>query len=402
MNDRLPLEGVFPMHCSANVDARRPRGRVLRSLRHRQDDALGRPGARADRRRRARLGRSGVFNIEGGCYAKVIRLSADGRARDLQDDAHLRDDPRERRASTRTACSTSTTTRRPRTRAPRTSSSRSATRCRRSRRGTRRSVIFLTADAFGILPPIARLEPRAGAVLLPLRLHREARRDRDRRHRAAADVLDLLRPAVPAPAAMASTRTCSARSSTDTARRSGSSTPGGRAARSAKAAGCRSRRPARCCARRSPASSTTPSCERDPNFGFGVPVADRRASTRNCSIRARRGATLTRTTARRVSSRRCSPRTSRRVSPTSTKRFARPARTLDGAAGSLARRDHHRPRRSSRRATARRSVGRARAGRGDHAAPPRAQRAADALRRGARRRRSAGARHPLRRHQGTR
>ena len=60
---------------------------------------------------------------------------------------------------------------------------------------------MLTADAFGILPPIARLTPRAGDVLLPLRLHGEARRHRDRRQGAAADLLRLLRRAVPAAAA---------------------------------------------------------------------------------------------------------------------------------------------------------------------------------------------------------
>ena len=53
--------------------------------------------------------------------------------------------------------STSTTTGRPRTRAPRTSSSRSRTRIRRRWRAIPRNVVFLTADAFGILPPIARL-----------------------------------------------------------------------------------------------------------------------------------------------------------------------------------------------------------------------------------------------------
>ena len=45
MNDRLPLEGVFPMHCSANVgDDGRRRG-LLRPVRHRQDDALRRSRA---------------------------------------------------------------------------------------------------------------------------------------------------------------------------------------------------------------------------------------------------------------------------------------------------------------------------------------------------------------------
>src|SRR5581483_1905042 len=42
---------------------------------------------------------------------------------------------------------------------------------------------------------------RAGPLLLPVWLHGQARRHRDRRDGAAADVLDLLRPAVPAAAA---------------------------------------------------------------------------------------------------------------------------------------------------------------------------------------------------------
>ena len=45
LNDRLPLDGVFPMHCSANVGDDGRRGDLLRSLRHRQDDALGRPAS---------------------------------------------------------------------------------------------------------------------------------------------------------------------------------------------------------------------------------------------------------------------------------------------------------------------------------------------------------------------
>ena len=65
MNDRLPLAGVFPMHCSANVGDDGRRRDLLRALRHGQDDALGRSRALADRRRRARLGRRRRLQLRG-------------------------------------------------------------------------------------------------------------------------------------------------------------------------------------------------------------------------------------------------------------------------------------------------------------------------------------------------
>ena len=116
----------------------RRRRDLLRPVRHRQDDALGGSGAQADRRRRARLGRRRRLQLRGRLLREGDPPLGRGRARDLQDDADVRDDPRERRHGRARRRSTSTTTRRPRTPAPRTSSSRSRTPCPRSARGIRR------------------------------------------------------------------------------------------------------------------------------------------------------------------------------------------------------------------------------------------------------------------------
>ena len=273
MNDRLPLEGVFPMHCSANVGDDGARRDLLRPLRHRQDDALRRSRALADRRRRARLGRHGVFNIEGGCYAKVIRLSRRGRARDLQDDAHLRDDPRERRrrrarrARPRRRLEDREHARRVQARADRERAADEAGRpSERGRLAHRRRVRDPAADRAA--------DPRPGDVLLPLRLHGEARRHGDRRHRAAADVLDVLRRAVPAAAAGRLRAACSARSSTRTGRDGlARQHRAGRAGRSARATGCRSRR--RAALLHAALSRRLDGVEyrTDPVFGFEVPVS---------------------------------------------------------------------------------------------------------------------------------
>ena len=123
-----------------------------------------------------------------------------GRARDLPDDEDLRHRARERR----------------RRRARRDRPQRRLEDREHARRLQARADLERAADEDGGPPERGRdadrrrlrdpaadrtADARPGALLLPLRLHRQARRHRDRRPGAAADVLDVLRRAVPAAAA---------------------------------------------------------------------------------------------------------------------------------------------------------------------------------------------------------
>ena len=156
MNDRLPQEGVFPMHCSANVD---DDGRVAIFF---GLSGTGKTTLSADPERHL-IGDDehgwsgdGVFNVEGGCYAKMIRLSEEAEPQiytttrswgtvlenvivdergvlDLDDDSKTE--------NTRGAYKLEQI----------------ANALAEKRAGHPASIVFLTADAFGILPPIARL-----------------------------------------------------------------------------------------------------------------------------------------------------------------------------------------------------------------------------------------------------
>ncbi len=141
----------------------------------------------------------GVFNFEGGCYAKTIRLSAEAEPQIyattrrfgtvLENVVHRSGDARS---------STSTTTQF-------TENTRAAypiefidNAVPVGQGGHPKNIVMLTADAFGVLPPIARLSPEARDVSLPLGLHRQGGRHREGRDRAEGHLQHLLRRAVPA------------------------------------------------------------------------------------------------------------------------------------------------------------------------------------------------------------
>ncbi|MEM7033170.1 MAG: phosphoenolpyruvate carboxykinase [Chloroflexota bacterium] len=157
MNYLLPFQNILPMHCSANYGPL-------------EDTALffglsgtGKTTLSADDSRTL-IGDDehgwsdeGIFNFEGGCYAKMIRLSAEAEPQIYEtarkfgtvlenvtidevdrrldfDDATLTENTRGAYPITHIANAT-----------------------RSGQGGHPKNIIFLTADAFGVLPPIAKL-----------------------------------------------------------------------------------------------------------------------------------------------------------------------------------------------------------------------------------------------------
>ena len=159
MNDRLPEEGILSMHCSANV-ADDGRVAVFFGL-----SGTGKTTLSTDPERRL-IGDDehgwaddGVFNIENGCYAKIINLSAEAEPEIFATTHHYGTVVENAVANPATRVlnlDDDSITENTRAAYPLTQIPGSVPE---KRAGIPSTVVMLTADAFGVLPPIARLTP---------------------------------------------------------------------------------------------------------------------------------------------------------------------------------------------------------------------------------------------------
>jgi phosphoenolpyruvate carboxykinase (ATP) len=159
LNYYLPAESVMPMHCSANVGKD---GDVALFF---GLSGTGKTTLSADPNRTLigddehGWGPSGVFNFEGGCYAKTIKLSAEAEpeiyAATLRFGSVLENvgfDPETRLVDFDDQSKTENTrSAYPLDYIPNAS--------RSGRAGMPKNLVMLTADAFGVMPPIAKLTP---------------------------------------------------------------------------------------------------------------------------------------------------------------------------------------------------------------------------------------------------
>jgi len=159
LNYLLPEQGVMPMHCSANIGAD-GKTAIFFGL-----SGTGKTTLSADASRTL-IGDdehgwsdSAVFNFEGGCYAKVIDLSAEGEPEiyattrmfgTILENVAMDEDTREI-DFTDTSKTENTRGAYPIEFIPNTSE--------KNLGPVPSNVVMLTADAFGVMPPISRLTP---------------------------------------------------------------------------------------------------------------------------------------------------------------------------------------------------------------------------------------------------
>jgi len=159
LNYMLPAQNVFPMHCSANTNAAGDDLALFFGL-----SGTGKTTLSADPSRRL-IGDDehgwsdrGVFNFEGGCYAKTIRI-------------HKESEPEIYAATESFGTILENVVYDPRTRVPDYDSEEKTENTRAAYpidlipnavlSGTGQhphNVMFLSADAYGVLPPVSRLD----------------------------------------------------------------------------------------------------------------------------------------------------------------------------------------------------------------------------------------------------
>ncbi|MEE2650392.1 MAG: phosphoenolpyruvate carboxykinase (ATP) [Candidatus Thermoplasmatota archaeon] len=161
MNHILPLKGLLPMHCSANTDGEN--SALFFGL-----SGTGKTTLSADPRR-ALVGDDehgwsddGVFNFEGGCYAKLIDLSEEDEPAiyaTTQIPGSILENVVLNADATPDFANSSLT-----------QNTRGSypiefieNRTPDSMAGHPKDVVFLTCDAFGVLPPLSRLTPEQAA-----------------------------------------------------------------------------------------------------------------------------------------------------------------------------------------------------------------------------------------------
>ena len=198
MNYFNPLRGIASMHCSANTNMDETESAIFFGL-----SGTGKTTLSTDPKRKL-IGddehgwdNEGVFNYEGGCYAKVINLDKESEPdiyNAIRRDALLENVTVDAEGKINFADKSVTENTRvsypiyhinnivkPVSKGPHA-----------------HQVIFLSADAFGVLPPVSILNPEQAQYYLPVRFHPLSWPVTGTRyHRTDSDILCLLRCCFP-------------------------------------------------------------------------------------------------------------------------------------------------------------------------------------------------------------